>query len=608
MPTHRTLAGIAGLCATALAATTAPTTALAAPSEPDRPVQLLDSRASGRTVETPGGGRSRAVSLDTAALRDTVTTDRVELTLLDGAAVTAVIDHHETVDGIESWSGGIVGEDGSFSAVEVGGVQHLNIASVEHGTFEVAQDTSGDYVMTQAGRPPGGNDVVQAHAGDDHATGSRSARQAAPGAMPQIRPRDAASLVDVAIVYPASLVTQMGAGPMQAQFAQGIAQTNEAFRNSGIPTQIRLVGTRQVSGAQSTDLETNLRALGRPGDGVYDEAQALREETHADLVSLWLSGSVPGGSSCGIAYLGGLDPQVEAERDAWSVVYAASCATQFRVFSHELGHNFSGNHNADAAQPPTGGKAYARGYVDVAARTVTLMSYYNTCDRPDDFCTRIPYYSSPNVAAAGRPQGTTTTNNVQAINEQIDAVANYRQSQIYPGSVAITGTARFGGTVTAVAADWAPAVTFGYQWIIDGVAVPGLTGQSIKLGSADIGKSLAVQVTGSAPYYTPVAAGSAPVVIGKALFRTTRPTLRGTPRARRVLSVKLKGWAPRPGKNGVKVRYQWMRNGKAIKGAKARTYRVRAKDRGKQISVKVRAKASGYETGKRTSKKVKIRR
>ncbi|HEY0645622.1 MAG TPA: M12 family metallo-peptidase, partial [Nocardioides sp.] len=504
MPTHRTLAGIAGLCAIALAATTAPTTAVAAPGEPDRPAQLLDSPGSARTVETPGGERVRAVSLDAAALHDTVTGDRVDLSLFDDAAVTALIDHHETVDGIETWSGGIVGEDGSFSAVEVNGVHHLNIASVEHGTFEVAQDRSGDYVMTEAGMPPGGNDVIQSHADDDHATGSRSGRRAAPGAMPQAQPRDAAGLVDVAIVYPASLVAQMGADAMQAQFAQGIAQTNEAFRNSGIPTQIRLVGTRQVSGTQSTDLETNLRALGRPGDGVFDEAQALREETHADLVSLWLSGSVPGGNSCGIAYLGGLDPQVQAERDAWSVVYAASCATQFRVFSHELGHNFSGNHNADATQPPTGGKAYARGYVDVAARTVTLMSYYNTCDRPadNDFCTRIGYYSSPDVVAAGRPQGTSATNNVQAINEQIDAVANYRQSQIHPGSVAIAGTPRFGATVTATAADWAPAVSFGYQWIIDGVAVPGLTGQSIKLGSADIGKSLAVQVTGSAPYYT----------------------------------------------------------------------------------------------------------
>ena len=72
--------------------------------------------------------------------------------------------------------------------------------------------------------------------------------------------------------------------------------------------------------------------------------------------------------------------------------------------------------------------------------------------------------------------------------------------------------------------------------------------------------------------------------------------------------MKLKGWKPKPGKKSVKVRYQWMRNGKAIKGAKGATYRVRAKDRGKKISVKVRAKAKGYETGKRTSKKVKIRR
>ena len=610
MPTHRTLAGIAGLCAIALAATTAPTTAVAAPTAPDRPAQLLGPPASSQVVESRDGDRSRAVRLDSAALRDASAGDRVTLALFDDASVTALVEERRTVDGTTTWFGGIEGEEGAFSAVEVGGVAHINVASVEHGTYEVSSDRSGDYVVTEAGRtPPGGDDVALAPAPrTDRTTADRRSAAATPSAGAGAAGGDPSSTIDVAIVYPAALVTQMGADAMQAQFAQGIAQTNQALTASGIPTQVRLVGSRQTASTQLSSLDANYYALAKPGDGVFDEAQALREETHADLVSLWLGGSVPPGASCGLGSLGGTDPQYDNVRAAWTVLYAADCATAYRVFAHELGHNFSADHDPGAAYPPKDGKPYARGYVDVPARTITVMAYYDDCIDAGVNCTRIGYYSNPNVSVNGRVTGTAAANNAQAIAEQAAAVASYRQSQIYPGAVSISGDPRFRGTVTAVAGDWAPAVTFGYQWLIDGVAVPGLTSQSIKLGSADIGKSLAVQVTGSAPYYAPVAVASAPVVIGKALFRTTRPKLRGTPRAGRVLSVRLKGWNPTPGRKGVKVRYQWMRNGKAIKGAKSATYRVRAKDRGKKISVKVRAKARGYETAKRMSNKVKIRR
>ena len=346
---------------------------------------------------------------------------------------------------------------------------------------------------------------------------------------------DAPDTIDIAIVYPAQLVAQMGQPAMEAQFALGITQTNEAFASSGVGTRVRLVGTRQVAATQSSDLVTNLRALGTPGDGIFDEAQALREETHADLVSLWLSGSVPGGASCGIAYLGGTDPQYDPQYAAWSVVYAAACATEFRAFAHEVGHNLSAHHDAGASQPPTDGKPYARGYVDVAAQTITVMAYYDQCVRQQVNCTRIGYFSNPNVTYNGRVQGTAATNNVLAINEQMAAVAGYRQSQIYPGTASIAGRPRFKGTAEATSTPWSPAVNLGYQWLLDGVAVPGATASTFKLGRRDIGKTLTLQVFGSAPFYPTVAAPAVSVVVGKALFRTKRPKLRGVPRAGRVL-------------------------------------------------------------------------
>ena len=617
--TSRTLVGVAGLCVLALAATTAPVTTATASQDDRRPVDLLSPAPAARATadaDAPGGGeRSRAVDVDAAALDAVRTGDRISLALFGDTTVTAAVDRRTDAAGITSWSGGIVGEKGSVTGVVVGGVTHINVASVEHGTYEVRSTPEGDYVVDEAGDPPGGDDVLvperpgTAEHGD-HGTEPRAPRDIpdAAGARAPIASTDAPDTVDIAIVYPAQLVAQMGQPAMEAQFALGITQTNEAFASSGVATRVRLVGTRQVAAAQSADLAANLRALGNPGDGVFDEAHALREETHADLVSLWLAGSVPSGASCGIAYLGGTDPQYDPQYAAWSVVYAAACATEFRAFAHEVGHNFSAHHDAGASQPPTDGKPYARGYVDVAAQTITVMAYYDQCARARVNCTRIGYFSNPNVAYNGRVQGTAATNNVQAINEQMAAVAGYRQSQIYPGTASIAGRPRFKGTAEATSTAWSPAVNLSYQWWLDGVAVPGATASTFKLGRRDIGKTLTLQVFGSAPFYPTVAAPAASVVVGKALFRTKRPKLRGVPRAGRVLSVKVKGWKPKPAKKSVKVRYQWLKNGKKIKGAKKATYRVRAKDRGKKISVRVTAKKKGYEKARKSSKKVKIRR
>lgn len=616
--TRQKLAGAAGLCAIALVASTAPvTTATATADDKTRTVELLSAAPATRGAEASDGARSRAVRVDAAALRDVRAGDRVSLTLFDDTTVTATIDGRESADGATSWTGAVVGSMGTFAAAEVDGVAHLSVTSADDGAFEVRTTRGGDYEVVEIpSMPQPGDDAVDVHAEDgEHADGAAHADHAAPaadapsGSAPVAAgapvAADGPSVVDVAIIYPANLPGTVG-GPaaMQAQFALGITQTNQALTASGVPTQVRLVGTRQSASVQSSSLNTNYYALAKPGDGAFDEAQALREETHADLVSLWLGGAYPSGDFCGLGSLGGTQPEYDAESAAWTVVYADQCATGNLSFAHEMGHNLSADHNAGASSPPSGGKPYARGYVDVAGNFLTVMSYPNAC--PD--CVRINNFSNPNVSRNGRPTGTAAAFNARAVQEQAVAVANYRQSQIYPGAVAMGGTARYRKTVTAATTPWAPAVSLGYQWFLDGAPVPGATTASFKLSRGDIGRTLSLQVTGSAPYYAPVATSSAPVVVGKALFRTSRPKLRGVPRAGRVLSAKIKGWKPKPAKKSVKVRYQWLKNGKKIKGAKKATYRLRAKDRGKKISVRVTTKKKGYEKASRTSKKVKVRR
>lgn len=615
MSINRKLAGVAGICAVALAATTPPPVAVAAPTGADRPVQLLSGGSSidARSAIPNGAVRSRPTTLDDAALDAARAGDRLGFALFDDASVTAVVDRRTSSGGVTAWAGRLEGEKGTFSAVEVGGFRHITVSSAEDGTYEVASTKDGDYVVTEAGPTVAeGKDVVaprDSHA--DHAHEAGDAVQARPstgstsdGAAAVAS--DASTTVDIAIVYPASLPAQLGEGPMQAQFAQGIAQANQAFTTSGVATQLRLVGTRQLAQPQLSSVRSVLFAMQDPDDGLYDEIAGYRDVVHADLVSMWLSGSDPAQATCGIGFLGGSGDAENDAANAFTALYVDGCATSNLTFAHEVGHNLSAGHDAGASEAPQG-KPYARGYVDVPGNTLTIMAYPTTCGT----CVRTLNFSNPNLLVNGRPQGTTApvnTFNAQAINEQVPLAANYRQSQIYPGAVAIGGAARWKGKAKAVTGSWAPAVTFGYQWFLDGAPVSGATSSTFKLSRKSIGKTLSLQVFGSAPNYATVIAGTAPVVVGKAQFKTRKPKLRGVPRAGRVLSVTLKGWKPKPAKKSVKVRYQWMKNGKKIKGAKKATYRLRAKDRGKKISVVVKVKKKGYATTKRSSKKVKVRR
>lgn len=424
---------------------------------------------------------------------------------------------------------------------------------------------------------------------------------------------DAGNVIDVAFVYPAAILSQPdvnGLANLRTKFTTAINEANRAFANSGVAAQLRYVGDRQVAAPTGTVLKTMIDQLRDPDDGVYDEAQALREETHADLVTLWASGTV-GNASCGIGSLGGTNPQFDPEGAAWTVLYYTQCIDTRLVFPHEIGHNLSGQHDDSASQQPsTVGKPYARGYADPARKFVTVMSYFDSCVAAKVYdCRTIPYFSSPTIKTPeGYATGTATTDNARAVAEQAPIAANYRQSQIYSAVPTISGAANRGKTLTATAAGWAPGnVTFTYQWTADGVPIAGATAAKLSVGKSLVGRSIAVTVTGAAPFYTPVAAASAPTApVGKSLFKkTSRPKIKGAARPGSKVRAVFKSW--KPGKK-VKYRFTWYRNGNKIKGAKNATYRISRKDKGKKITVKVTGKRKGFESTSRTSRKVKVRR
>ena len=166
----------------------------------------------------------------------------------------------------------------------------------------------------------------------------------------------------------------------------------------------------------------------------------------------------------------------------------------------------------------------------------------------------------------------------------------------------ITGTAAVGKTLTAVPGGWAPApVTLAYQWRRDGKAIAGATGVGYPVAADDLGTRLSVTVTGSKPGHTTIAKTSAvtAAVAKGTLTATPKPTITGTAKVGLELTAVPGTWAP----DGVALRYQWRRNGTAITGATAASYRLVAADLAATITVTVTGSKAGYTTVGTTSVK-----
>jgi Metallo-peptidase family M12 len=199
-----------------------------------------------------------------------------------------------------------------------------------------------------------------------------------------------------------------------------ISETNQAYRNSNIPTRLRLVKAHYDDSYNdySNDWEVTLSNLRNNNDGQLDYVHAMRDQFGADFVSM----IVDTGSYCGI----GFRPTTPTAGDAFSLVQW-SCATGYYSFGHELAHNMGCNHDRANSEPPYTGDNY--GYQDPSNAFRSIMSY--DCPTP---CPRIQYFSNPDIRYNGRPLGNSGADNASVIRDTLAAHANYRQSVVKGGS------------------------------------------------------------------------------------------------------------------------------------------------------------------------------
>jgi len=189
------------------------------------------------------------------------------------------------------------------------------------------------------------------------------------------------------------------------------------------------------------------------------------------------------------------------------------------------------------------------------------------------------------------------TEAVAALDNVLLPVKNYVAQYSVAPLPTVSGTVRVGQTLAADAGAWFPLPTFTYQWYADGAAVPGATGSVYRITTAVLGKKISVKAGGTKPGFPTLSRTSKQTVAVTASFtKAPVPTISGTKRVGRTLTVLTGTWSPKPA-----FSYQWYADGKKIANATRTTLKLTLAQKGKRITVKVTGKKAYYITVTKTS-------
>ena len=146
-------------------------------------------------------------------------------------------------------------------------------------------------------------------------------------------------------------------------------------------------------------------------------------------------------------------------------------------------------------------------------------------------------------------------------------------------------------------------VVASYTWKANGTKIG--TGSSIVLPGSTYKQTLTCTATvhdGTGPTSAPAISAPVTVSLGSALKATKRPTLSGTHRVGRLETVHPGTWSQK----NARFTYQWLLNGRVIRGATHTTLRLTRAERGKRISCRVTAHLAGFANGVATTASVRV--
>lgn len=304
---------------------------------------------------------------------------------------------------------------------------------------------------------------------------------------------DNVQIIDVLALYtPKGKAVAGGATEIKKKIDEQVNVTNQVMTNSDTNSQIRLVGTEELTGYKG--VETTPRDAAPVLSKDKDVAK-LRDKYGADLVTVFIGKTGQGG----YYGVGSMPKSLPAGADSVDEAHTVLDVKDSppHGLAHELGHNLGGDHDwSTSPNSKYPGSAHNHGYGSPDKDWVTTMSYQDICGGP---CPSAPFYSTPHKTWHGKPVG--VDRNADATNQNIfkrpadnaavikasaPGVAAYRESKSTNSTVLVTRSCPVeGGTVApqvpgpyaekttvSVRAVPTPGYTF-TGWTLDGKPVPG---------------------------------------------------------------------------------------------------------------------------------------
>ncbi len=241
--------------------------------------------------------------------------------------------------------------------------------------------------------------------------------------------------VDILLYYTPGFASRYNGEP-ETRINQLVAVTNQAYQDSGLDIEIRIVHSLQVNYPDGGNSGTALRDMTTSQHAAFSQTAALREQYGADMVMLYRPYKNDH-ASCGVAWLGGWNANGNMSNSVgymFSHVSATLCGDY--VTAHELGHNM-GLHHSRRQAPGGGTLHYATGY-GIDNSFVTILAYQSAFN-VNYWTGKLYKFASPNLTCNGHPCGIDSSDTsqgadaVKALNITVPQIANFYEEKIDSG-------------------------------------------------------------------------------------------------------------------------------------------------------------------------------
>ena len=243
--------------------------------------------------------------------------------------------------------------------------------------------------------------------------------------LSRVQEADDGSTIDVMVVYTgAARSAAGGTTAMQNLIDQAVSESNTGYGNSFVDPRLNLVHTEEVTYSESNfNWGVTLNRLVGTSEGYMDNVHTLRNTYKADVVVMIVNNT----AYCGLANM------IMANESGAFCLVSRICATGYYSFAHEIGHLQGARHDRYVDPTENSPFAYNHGFTYPTGGWRTIMAYNNACTAVGVNCTRLNYWSNPNVLYGGVAMGEfggvgVGVDNHRCLNNTAYIVANFRLS------------------------------------------------------------------------------------------------------------------------------------------------------------------------------------